>query len=637
MDKTACRLIIAKDVMVPMRDGVRLATDVYRPAESQEAAPGEFPTILLRTAYQKNNYAGYGNLFVPHGYVVVLQDLRNRYNSEGAGDYFHAANPREGEDGYDTVEWIAAQPWSNGKVGTFGASFNGITQQVMALHRPPHLTTIWPDVAPINSYLHQAREGGAMLMHSLGALLIHALNAHETRDPAVLQMVMQGLEQTRDWMCSTPFKPGHTPLAGTPSLEKTLFDYYYRGVYDEYWQQESNDQSRHFHRHADIPATFTGGWYDLFPAATTQYFAAMQRQNTTQQRLIMGPWWHNSMCSGESFCGDVDFGPDSTWGGTRYNEEHQRWFDRWLKGEENGIDDESPVQIFVMGGGDSHGKAGSRTARGHLYHGGRWRNEQEWPLARTQYTPYYLQSTGDLSVALPPADGESACFTYDPAHPVPTISTGVTGFVELTPVEEHLRERVPPLARLRDFITVGTAHQAEAPGRFGCRAPYLPLAARPDVLVFQTEPLAEAVEVTGEIVVHLWISSSAVDTDFTAKLLDIYPPSVDYPDGYHMSLTDSIIRTRFRSGWDAEELMEPGTTYPVTITLQPTSNLFISGHRIRLDISSSNFPRFDLNPNTGEPLGRHTHQVFARNRVYCDAAHPSHVVLPIIPALTASP
>jgi putative CocE/NonD family hydrolase len=191
---------------------------------------------------------------------------------------------------------------------------------------------------------------------------------------------------------------------------------------------------------------------------------------------------------------------------------------------------------------------------------------------------------------------------------------------------------VTPRSRMRSIVREGGAHQKEEPGIVGARPPFPPLAARSDVLVFQTEPLEEAVEVTGPILVKLWISSSATDTDFTAKLIDVYPPNVDYPEGYHLNLVDSIIRTRFRTGWEREELMTPGEIYPVQIQLPPTSNLFAAGHRIRLDVSSSNFPRFDVNPNTGEPVGRHTHAVVAHNAVYVDGEHPSQVILPVIPA-----
>jgi putative CocE/NonD family hydrolase len=625
-------IVIAKDVMVPMRDGVRLATDIYFPAREGARLPGAFPAILGRTSYDKTAawlwVEPVADFFTRRGYVVVLQDLRGRHQSEGIGQYFHTANPTEGPDGSDTIEWIAAQPWSNGRVGMTGSSHGGIVQQIAALHRPPHLTTIWPDVAPTNIHAHMSREGGAMALHMFGALFLHAHDAQELRDdPAGKAVIFDAMEHLGELVHATPFKPGQTPLRVVPNLERMLFEYYYRGAYDEFWAQDCCDQERYFDRHADIPATFSGGWFDPFAMATTNYHTAMTRQNRTPQRLLMGPWAHGSLRNGGTSVGDVDFGPDADWGVLRYDTELLRWFDRWLKGIENGIEDEPPVRIFVMGGGD-----GRKTPAGKLNHGGRWRAEREWPLARTRYTPYYFQPGFLLATHEPPAGAGPARFSYDPDHPVPTIGGAVTGFYELVPLPEGMNPALTtPRARMRSIVLDGPAHQQEAPGLIGTRPPYLPLAARPDVLAFQTLPLEQAIELTGPIVVNLWISSSAPDTDFTAKLVDVHPPNEDYPGGYHMNLCDSIIRCRFRHGFEREELMTPGEVYQVRIDLPPTSNLFQPGHCIRLDISSSNFPRFDLNPNTGEPLGRHTHYALAHNTVYLDSTRPSHVVLPVIP------
>src|SRR5579883_1361974 len=628
-------IVVAKDVMIPMRDGVRLAADIYRPARGGKPVPGRWPTLLGRTSYDKTSpwlwVDPVAEYFVPRGYVVVIQDLRGRYRSEGTGQYFHTANPTEGPDGYDTVEWIASQPWSNGRIGTLGSSHGAIVQQVMALYRPPHLAAMWPDVGPTNSYAHQARQGGAMALHMFGALFLHAQDSQEVRDnPVAARAIVDAMEHLREWVCQTPFKPGQTPLAAVPNLERTLFDYYYRGTYDEFWAQDCNDQERYFDRHADVPAVYSGGWFDPFAVATVNYFAAMAKKNRTPQRLIMGPWTHSGMREPFSYAGDVDFGPASVWGNDHYNRERLRWFDRWLKDIPNGVEDDPPVRIFVMGGGD-----GRRTPAGKLNHGGRWRAEREWPLARTRYTPYYLHPGGLLAPDPPADEGPPARFTFDPSHPVPTIAGAVTGFFEMIRiaegVEPHFAPYIPFRVRMRSIVLAGAAHQKEEPGIVGARPPYPLLAARPDVLVFQTPPLRQPVEVTGEIPVHLWVSSSAVDTDFTAKLVDVYPPNEDYPHGYHMNLVDSIIRVRYRDGWDREVLMEPGRVYQVQITLPPTSNLFQVGHRIRLDISSSNFPRFDVNPNTGEPVGRHTYTVIAHNAVYLDRERPSHLLLPIIP------
>lgn len=629
-------MVVARDVMVPMRDGVRLATDIYWPARDGVALPGPFPTVLLRTSYHKRaeRYVmTVAEYFTPRGFVAVQQDLRGRYASEGRGEYRHTANPKEGTDGYDTIEWIAAQPWSNGRVGMVGSSHPGLVQTHAALYRPPHLAAIWPDVAPTNSYAHQVRWGGAMQLHMFGALFLHAQDSQEAlADPKLRATVFAAMGRMRELVYATPFKPGHTPLAGVPYLEQTLFDYYTRGAYDEFWSAECNDFARHFDRHADIPGTYSGGWFDPYAIATTGHFAAMAAQSRAPQRLIMGPWGHQGMrTEGESYvANDVEFGPEAQWGYERFNAEQLRFFARWLRDEPTGVEDDPPVRIFVMGGG-----SGRRTVRGRLDHGGRWRAERAWPLARAVATPFYLQPGGGLAQSPPPADAAPARFRYDPASPVPTIGGPVTGFFEFLAPDGGLDpfwvRYLPPWTLMRNIVPDGPAHQQERPGLVGCRPPYLPLSMRPDVLVFQTEPLAEAVEVTGPLEAVLYVSSSAPDTDFTAKLIDVYPPSPDYPEGYHMLLADGIIRCRYRDGFEAERLMEPGQVYAVTVTLPPTSNLFQAGHRIRLDISSSNFPRFDLNPNTGEPMGRHTHMAVADNVVFFDRARPSHVVLPVIP------
>lgn len=620
--------------MVSMRDGVRLAADIYRPALDGEPIPAPFPTILARTSYDKQaqryveSIPGY---FTPRGYVVVLQDLRGRYRSEGRGQYFHTANPTEGPDGYDTIEWIAAQPWSNGKVGMVGSSHVAMVQTVAALYRPPHLTAIWPDVGPINIYQHEAREGGAMAMHMFGALFLHAQDSQEARDdPEVWQTIVDAMKRMRDLVYETPFKRGETPLRVVPTLEQTLFNYYYRGAYDEWWAQDCNDFSAHFDRHADIPGTFSGGWFDPFAIATTTHFAEMRKRNTAPQHLLMGPWTHMGIRNVLSWANDVDFGPDAVWGFERFNPEQERWFARWLKGERNGVEDEPPVKLFVMGGGD-----GRKNAEGRLRHGGHWRVESEWPLARTRFTPFYLHAGGVLSTAEPGEESASAAFHFDPAHPVPTLGGNVTGYYEMAPMP-HLdpfwEKYLPPWVRMRSIVPDGPMDQKEVPGLVGTREPYPRLADRPDVLVFQTEPLVEDLEVTGPITVMLWIASSAPDTDFTAKLIDVHPANEDYPEGYEMNIADSVLRVRYRESFQHEVLLTAGEVVSIQITLAPTSNVFTASHRIRLDVSSSNFPRFDVNPNTGEPVGRHTRQAVAHNTVYFDRSHPSHVVLPVIPA-----
>jgi putative CocE/NonD family hydrolase len=336
----------------------------------------------------------------------------------------------------------------------------------------------------------------------------------------------------------------------------------------------------------------------------------------------MGPWIHGGANLDLSYSGDAEFGPDAPLG---YDQFRLRWFDAVLRGGSparsspaeafgrrgtgdagNGGREESPVQIFVMGGGSGRKVPGS----GKLDVGGRWRAEQEWPPARTEYTPFYLQPGGGLTPHSPPAGAAPSRYVFDPADPVPTIGGNISvGY---------------------DIMPGGGFDQRGGPHVYGARDT-LPLSARRDVLVFSTPPLARDVEVTGTAVVHLWAASSALDTDFTAKLIDVYPPNPDYPDGYELNIGDSIIRARYRSGRERPEPLEPGRPYEFTITLYPTSVLFRRGHRIRLHVASSNFPRFDVNPNTGGPLGVDQARVIATQTVFHDAARPSRVILPIIP------
>jgi putative CocE/NonD family hydrolase len=624
-------VVVAKDVMVPMRDGIKLAADIYWPAIDGERIGGPLPVILGRTSYDKTWpelwVEPVANFFAPRGYAVVLQDQRGRSASEGMGQYHHTANPLEGQDGYDTVEWIAAQPWSDGRVGMVGSSHGGIVQTAASIHRPPHLTAIWVDVAPTNIFAHQSREGGAMSLQMFGALFMHAYDSQEIRDdPDARREVLEGWDGIGRLVSEMPFRPGETPLRRVPNLEKVLFHYYYDGEYNDLWAMETCDQARHFARAADIPGVFSGGWYDPFAVATTGQYAAMAATKNTPQRLLMGPWTHQGMRNGATSFGDVEFGPEAGFGSPVYNEMRLRWFDRWLKDFDTGVEGDSPVRIFVMGGG-----SGRRNAEGRLEHGGTWRSEAEWPLARTVLKTLYLRSEGGLTEESPDESEAPSTYIHDPEHPVPSIAASVTGLSELVRVPEGVDpDRWQPRQRGRPLIIEGGAHQKEEPDRFGSTPPYPLLADRPDVLVFETAPLEEDTEVTGAVAVTLWVSSSALDTDFTAKLLDVYPPSADYPDGYHLNLADSIIRCRFRDGFNRAEPMEPGTAYEVRIDIPPTSNLFAAGHRIRVDVASSSFPKFDVNPNTGEPLGRHTHTIKARNTVFTDAARPSRIVLPMI-------
>jgi putative CocE/NonD family hydrolase len=321
----------------------------------------------------------------------------------------------------------------------------------------------------------------------------------------------------------------------------------------------------------------------------------------------MGPWTHGGW--GVTYAGDIDFGIQSH---INYNDLRLAWFDHFLKGLHSEVAAWAPVKLFVMGAG-----AGKRNYEGRLDHGGYWRDETSFPLPGARFTAYYLHADASLSTTPPAQDAvEPSRYTFDPRDPVPTLGGGISA--------------ADPIMRPGAFDQRGRADF------YGCRDT-LPLNARSDVLTFQTEPLAQEIEVTGPITVRLHGSSSAPDTDFTAKLIDVYPPSADYPEGAAINLTDSILRARYRHGWEQPELLEPGQVVELAFQLYPTSNIFKAGHRIRLDVSSSNFPRFDVNPNTGGALGKERRLELADQAIYHDSARPSHVILPVVSAARSAP
>lgn len=587
-----------RDVMIPMRDGVRLATDLYFPAEGDRPADGRFPVILERTPYDKHRLGlvATAKFFARHGYVCALQDVRGRFASEG--EWYAFAN--EGPDGYDTVEWLGTRAWSTGKVGTIGGSYAGSDQHALANLRPPHLAAMVPYVAMHNYHTNSMRQGGCMELRFFSYAFRMAQDSKEAlADEKLRAILADAYANVGEWFGRLPMKPGVSPLRHLPSYERWVYDVMTHGDYDDYWKQFGYNVEEYWDSHADVPMLLIGAWYDSYARSTCENFVQFTKRGKGPCRLIMGPWTHGGHA--QSFAGDAEFGIDSPL--DDYDGLRLRWFDWWLKGIDTGVQDEPPVRIFVMGTGD-----GRKTLNGHINHGGYWRSENEWPLARTRWTKFYLQPDGGLSTAVPPASPPTP-FRFEPWNPVPTIGGNISA-----------AENIMPAGGFDQRCTSAT---------FGAKD-HLPLAARRDVVVFATAPLAEDLEVTGPLEVKLWAASSAVDTDFTAKLIDWYPPNPDYPDGYALNLEDSIIRARYRNDRSKPVLLVPGEIYQFTITLFPTSNVFKKGHRIRLDVSSSNYPRFDVNPNTGEPLGKNARMAAADQLIYHDPEHPSHIVLPVI-------
>ena len=593
-------------VMVAMRDGVRLACDVYRPAKASVPLDRAFPVLLQRTPYSKTreDLVLEALFFTSHGYVTVLQDCRARYESEGEFTKY----TDEGEDGYDTMAWLAQQSWHGGKVGTYGLSYSAHTQAAAACLNPPNLGCMWLDSGGFsNAFLNACRNGGAFELRQLTWAYKEAVESREAHaDPVAGEAIRS--QNIFDWFKRLPWKKGHSPLQWTPGYEDYLLDIWSRETLDDYWKQIGLCAEEYYDVFSDVPQVHMSAWYDPYSRTATDNYVALSGAKKGPVSLLLGPWTHGQRAVTNS--GNVDLGESAIIDGNLaedFNHLRLRFFDRWLKDAGNGLEDDPPVNLFVMGGG-----SGRKNSQQRLDHGGQWRSEQEWPLARALNTPFYLQPGGGLAPERPGGSNPPDKYLFDPEHPVPTIGGNISSG--------------------QPVMAAGGFDQRESEEFFGSGQPYLPLASRPDVLVFQTSPLADDVELTGPVTVQLWISSSAVDTDFTAKLIDVYPPSADYPEGYALNLTDGILRVKFRDSWERTELMTPGEVYQVEVGLLPISNLFVKGHRIRLDISSSNFPRFDVNGNTGENPGTSPVKITALNSVYHDEDRASHVLLPVVPA-----
>ena len=561
-------MIIENDVPMTTRDGVTLRADVYRPDGA-----GRFPVLLSRLPYDKNGRRRPGDIdvFVEHGYVVIMQDTRGRFASDG-DEYYPLIG--EAQDGHDAVEWAARLPYADGHVGTMGQSYLGATQYLLAPTRPPHLDASFPVSAAAD--FHQCwvyHTGGAF---ELGWQIPYAiLMARDTiARRGLTDKLLAELERVLA-PAPTPWAPPLTDAAyrrlplmawaeQLAPVARYLTDYLERPEDGPPWWEINVER-----RHAEIavPMYHVTSWYDIFLHGGLANFRGLHERAPSAHKLLVGPWAHlfpyTNPTSGGA--GDVDFGPAAL---ISIHEIQLRWFDHWLKGIDTGILDEPPVKIFVMGDN-------------------RWRDEHEWPLARTRYTPFYLHRDGVLS---PEAPGEEAAdrFVYDPDDPVPTRGGNTL------------------------ILAMGVQDQR-------------PLEARPDVLVYTSAVLTEALEVTGPLVVTLHAASSAPDTDFTAKLVDVRP------DGYAQNLADGIVRARYRESRTAPTLLTPGEVTKFTIDLWATSHVFLPGHRIRVEISSSNFPRFDRNLNTGEDQATGTRWQAARQTVFHDGRYPSHILLPVVP------
>jgi putative CocE/NonD family hydrolase len=607
------------DILVPMRDGVRLALDLYRPD-----GPGPFPVLMERTPYGKHlpsrgeitldapdapiSRAAFAQQFTDSGYAVAFQDKRGRYASEGRyRKYLDDAN-----DGYDTCAWLVEQPWCNEKIGTFGLSYSAHTQAALASLNAPGLAAMWLDSGGFSNAFHSGiRQGGAFeLKQATWAYKQARLSPEADSDP-VLAAALAG-EDINAWFTRMPWRPGHSPLRHHLDYEAYMFEQWGQVTDGPFWRQASICAEAFWPDFADVPQVHMSSWFDPYArTATDNYLGLKAAGKVGPLRLILGPWTHGDRTL--TYAGDVDFGPQATLDsvyGCDFLKIRERWFDQWIMGpdnidKDNGTADEPAVRVFVMGGG-----SGQKNTAGRLDHGGAWIEAADWPLPEASPTAFYLHADGTLS---PSAPDQAASVTYvsDPKNPVPTIGGA---FSSGEPV-----------------FTAGAYNQVEDPRFFGCAEPYLPLASRPDVCVFQTEPLTEDMAIAGPVTARIWVSSDALDTDLHVKLVDVYPASPDYPQGFAMNLTHGLLRLSFSESWSERRLFEPGQAYAVEVPFFPVANRFQAGHRIRLDVSSSNFPMVDVNPQTGENPTETRDWRVARNTLLMGPGQASHVELPLLP------
>jgi len=566
-------ILIQHDVPMKTRDGVTLYADIYRPKSSDK-----FPVILMRTPYDKSVNWAVSPVYkmVPRGYVVIIQDVRGRYTSEGEWYPFR----HEQADGFDTVEWVAALPYSNGKVGMMGASYVGATQMLAAIAQPPHLTAIAPNMTASNYHDGWTYQSGAFEQW---------FDQNWTSQLAgnTLQRL---ISENTNALVGTPTLPlanypvfnfGQLPADAqlTTAIAPYYSDWLAHPDYDDYWKKWSIEEN--FSKIA-VPMLQVGGWYDIFNVGTLRNYVGAKTHGANEaarakQHLLIEIGGHAGF--GRRI-GDVDFGPHSL--ENVYTDVILNWYDFLFKGIQNEFATDKPVKLFVMGANE-------------------YRQEDDWPPPQAQSTKYFLHSTGkanslrgdgSLSVAPPKAEPVDS-YVYNPANPVPTVGG--------------------PLCCDAEHMEPGPRDQRSVENR-------------DDVLVYSTGPLSRDLEVTGPVTATLFVRSSAVDTDFTAKLVDVAP------DGFAQDLTEGILRMRYRDSPEHARLMNPGQIYEISLDLWATSNVFLRGHTLRLEISSSNFPRFDRNLNTGEEIKFARTFVSATNAILHDAQHPSALVLPVMPA-----
>jgi putative CocE/NonD family hydrolase len=553
-------------VAVPMRDGVKLYADVYRPRRE-----GRFPTLITRTPYgvQRDGMHSAVIAFAQHGYAVVVQDVRGRYESEGAWDPFR----NEANDGYDTVEWAARQPWSNGKVGMHGGSYLGHVQWQAATMAPPHLTAIFPVLASTSIYHNTFFHGGAFkLALAFGWGVVRMPN--RIMNPQYWHTESYAPQELKYENIIWTLPLNRIDMESSGQQVGFFRDWLRHQSYDSYWRAISDEERI---QAVKVPAHTFGGWFDLLLGGTLNGYTGLRAKGATEAarkgaKMIIGPWGHGA----SQKYGDIDFGPQAM---RSLFDMELRWNDHYLKGIDNGIDHEPPVELFLMGVN-------------------KWVQYEDWPVPGTKFTPLYLASGGNSNSMRgdgklqfeAPSGAEADRFVYDPNNPVPSLG-----------------------------------------GNDCCGAPFptgprdqRPVESRHDVLVYTSEILKEPLAIAGPVKMKLYASTDGRDTDFMIKLVDVYP------NGTAWNIAEGILRTRFHKGLDKMELLEPNRTYELEIDMRGTANVFQPGHRIRVDVTSSNFPQYDRNPNTGEDLGASGRIRVARQTVFHSSAAQSHIVLPVV-------
>jgi putative CocE/NonD family hydrolase len=558
-------VVLERNVAAKMRDGVTLRADIYRPK-----ADGKFPVLLVRTPYDKVSETNFGLKGAARGYVVIAQDVRGRFTSDG--EFYVFKN--ESLDGYDTVEWAAALPYSNGKVGMFGGSYVGATQMLAAIAKPPHLAGICPTVTASNYHDGWTYQGGAFEQWF-----------NESWSMGLAENTMRRRVEETNALAGTKTLPlTDFEVLAAPSavgIAPYFKDWLAHPSFDAYWKQWSIEDH---YGDIQVPVLSFAAWYDIFLGGSLKNYMRLKTEGGTEaakhgQRLVVYVGGHAGGPENRRI-GSVDFGEKLP---IDQDEMTLGWYDSIFKGVANGVEKEKPVKIFVMGKNQ-------------------WRDEDDWPLARAKSTKYYLHSTGAGASGLTgsgtlstsaPAEEKADQYVYDPSDAVPTIGGPLCC------------GQPPPSGN-------GPQDQRPAEGRA-------------DVLVFTAPAFDKDFEVTGPVTLDLYVSTSTVDTDFTGMLVDVWP------NGFAQNLTSGILRMRYRNSQEKPELANPGEMYHVTVDLWATSNVFLAGHKLRLEVSSSNFPRFDRNLNTGEIQARGTRMIKTTNMIYHDKAHPSALIVPVVP------